>query len=187
MLKRTFDILISALLSLILAPLLAACALAVAVSSPGPVLFKSLRVGRGGVAFSMLKFRTMCDGTPQVATHLLANAANFITPVGRFLRRTSLDELPQLWNVLRGEMSLVGPRPALLDQEDLLELRRRSGADTLRPGISGWAQVRGRDELSVQEKAALDGEYLQKQSFLFDLWILILTVGKVLKSEGIQH
>jgi O-antigen biosynthesis protein WbqP len=187
MLKRTFDILISALLWLIFAPLLAACALAVALSSPGPVLFKSLRVGREGDAFSMLKFRTMRDGTPQVATHLLANAANFITPVGRFLRRTSLDELPQLWNVLRGEMSLVGPRPALFDQEDLLELRRLSGADTLRPGISGWAQVRGRDELSVQEKAALDGEYLQKQSFIFDLWILILTVHKVFTSEGIQH
>jgi O-antigen biosynthesis protein WbqP len=122
-----------------------------------------------------------------VATHLLANPSDFLTPLGGFLRRSSLDELPQLWNVLRGDMSLVGPRPALFNQEDLVALRRESGVQALRPGITGWAQVRGRDDLSIAKKAALDAEYLQKRSFLFDLRILMLTALKVLKSEGIRH
>jgi O-antigen biosynthesis protein WbqP len=135
----------------------------------------------------MLKFRTMREGAPQLATHLLANPSEFLTPLGGFLRRSSLDELPQLWNVLRGNMSLVGPRPALFNQDDLVALRRESGVEVLRPGITGWAQVRGRDDLSISEKAALDAVYLRKRSFLFDLRILFLTALKVLKSEGIQH
>jgi O-antigen biosynthesis protein WbqP len=187
MLKRAFDILASAFLLLVLAPVFAACALAVRISSNGPVIFKSRRFGRAGVLFDMLKFRTMRVGAPQVASHLLPDPGAFVTPVGAFLRRSSLDELPQLWNVLRGEMSLVGPRPALFNQGDLFALRQRSGAADLRPGLTGWAQVGGRDSLSTEEKAALDAEYLQKRSFLFDLRILMLTVFKVLKSEGVRH
>lgn len=187
MLKRAFDILASAFLLAALAPAFAACALAVRATSPGPVLFKSRRIGRSGVLFDMLKFRTMQAGAPQVATHLLPDPASFVTPVGAFLRRSSLDELPQLWNVLRGEMSLVGPRPALFNQGDLMALRRSSGAADLRPGLTGWAQVGGRDSLSTVEKAALDADYFRKRSFLFDLRIIILTIPKVLKSEGVQH
>jgi O-antigen biosynthesis protein WbqP len=187
MLKRAFDILISACLIVILVPVFAACALAVRLSSPGPVIFNSRRIGRGGSIFEMLKFRTMREGSPQVATHLLANPKNLVTPVGKFLRRSSLDELPQLWNVIRGDMSLVGPRPALFNQDDLIALRRESGVEALRPGVTGWAQVCGRDGLSITDKAALDAEYLRKRTFLFDLRILFLTVFKVLQSEGIQH
>ncbi len=187
MLKRLFDFMAAVLLLLIFAPVLAGCALAVRFSSPGPVVFKSRRIGRSGVLFAMWKFRTMREGTPQLATHLVANPSEFLTPVGGFLRRTSLDELPQLWNVLRGEMSLVGPRPALFNQDDLIALRRLSGVERLRPGITGWAQVKGRDTLSIGEKAALDEYYFQNRSFLFDLGILLLTALKVLKSEGIRH
>jgi O-antigen biosynthesis protein WbqP len=187
MVKRVFDVFASAALLAVLCPVFAGCAVAVRLTSPGPAIFKSRRIGRNGEIFEMLKFRTMRVGAPQVATHLLENPSDFLTPVGAFLRRSSLDELPQLWNVLRGDMSLVGPRPALFNQDDLAALRRQSGAGALLPGITGWAQVRGRDGLSVSEKAALDAEYLQKRSFLFDLRILMLTVLKVLKSEGIRH
>jgi O-antigen biosynthesis protein WbqP len=187
MLKRAFDVLVSSALLVILAPVMAACALVVKLGSPGPAIFKSRRIGRNGNIFEMLKFRTMREGAPQLATHLLANPSEFLTPLGGFLRRSSLDELPQLWNVLRGNMSLVGPRPALFNQDDLVALRRESGVEVLRPGITGWAQVRGRDDLSISEKAALDAVYLRKRSFLFDLRILFLTALKVLKSEGIQH
>jgi O-antigen biosynthesis protein WbqP len=187
MLKRAFDLAVSATLLVPLLPVLALCACAVRLSSPGPAIFKSRRIGRNGMVFEMLKFRTMREDAPQLATHLLAEPQKFLTPAGAFLRRTSLDELPQLWNVLRGDMSLVGPRPALFNQEDLAALRHRSGADTLRPGITGWAQVRGRDTLTVEEKAALDAEYFRNRSFLLDLKILFLTVFKVLKSEGIKH
>jgi O-antigen biosynthesis protein WbqP len=187
MLKRVFDVGVSIFLLVVLSPVFSACALAVRFSSPGPVIFKSRRIARGGAVFEMLKFRTMREGAPQVATHLLANPEDLVTPVGKFLRRSSLDELPQLWNVLRGDMSLVGPRPALFNQEDLIALRRRSGVEALRPGITGWAQVCGRDGISTEEKATLDAEYLRKRTFLFDLRILFLTVFKVLQSEGIQH
>jgi O-antigen biosynthesis protein WbqP len=187
MLKRAFDVAVSLLLLVVLSPVFAACALAVRLSSPGPVIFKSRRIGRGGAIFEMVKFRTMREGAPQVATHLLGNPESFLTPDGKFLRRSSLDELPQLWNVLRGDMSLVGPRPALFNQDDLIALRRESGVEALRPGVTGWAQVCGRDGISIQEKAALDAEYLRKRTFLFDLRILVLTVFKVLNSEGIQH
>lgn len=187
MLKRVFDCLMAALLLLVFAPVLACCALAVHLSSPGPIVFKSRRIGRAGAVFTMWKFRTMREGTPQLATHLLANPSDFLTPVGSLLRRTSLDELPQLWTVLRGDMSLVGPRPALFNQDDLIALRHRSGVEALRPGLTGWAQVKGRDGLSTLEKAALDDYYLQNRSFLFDLGILMLTAFKVLTSEGIRH
>jgi O-antigen biosynthesis protein WbqP len=187
MLKRAFDVAVSILLLAVLSPAFAACALAVRLSSPGPAIFKSRRIGRGGAIFEMLKFRTMREGAPQVATHLLANPEDLVTPAGKFLRRSSLDELPQLWNVLRGDMSLVGPRPALFNQDDLVALRRGSGVEALRPGITGWAQVCGRDGIPIEEKAALDEEYLRKRTFLFDLRILFLTLFKVLKSEGIQH
>jgi O-antigen biosynthesis protein WbqP len=187
MLKRGFDLLASVFLLGALAPILAACALAVRFSSPGPVLFKSERIGRGGVNFTMLKFRTMRTGSPQLASHLIENPGDFLTPAGAFLRRTSLDELPQLWNVVRGDMSLVGPRPALFNQNDLAALRRRSGVDALRPGITGWAQVQGRDHVSVTEKANLDEYYLRNRSFFFDMAILLATVVKVLKSEGVKH
>jgi O-antigen biosynthesis protein WbqP len=187
MLKRAFDVAVSILLLVVLSPVFAACALAVRLSSPGPVIFKSRRIGRGGAIFEMLKFRTMRVGAPQVATHLFGNPESFLTPAGKFLRRSSLDELPQLWNVLRGDMSLVGPRPALFNQDDLIALRRESGVEALRPGVTGWAQVCGRDGLSITDKAALDAEYLRKRTFLFDLRILFLTVFKVLQSEGIQH
>lgn len=187
MMKRVFDFAVAAVLLIPLFPVLALCACAVRLSSPGPVLFKSRRLGRENSEFAMLKFRTMREGTPELATHLLSEPQKFLTPVGSFLRRTSLDELPQLWNVLRGEMSLVGPRPALFNQLDLAALRQQSGVDALRPGITGWAQVRGRDNLAVEEKAALDAAYYQNRSFLLDLEILILTVSKVLKSEGIKH
>jgi len=187
MMKRVFDCLVAVTLLLFFAPVLAGCFLAIRLTSPGQAVFKSRRVGRGSVVFTMLKFRTMREGTPQLATHLVENPEDFLTTVGGFFRRTSLDELPQLWNVLRGEMSLVGPRPALFNQDDLIALRRESGVDTLRPGITGWAQVRGRDALSTKEKATLDEYYLRNRSFLFDLKILILTVLNVLKSEGIQH
>lgn len=187
MLKRLFDIIVAALLLLVCSPVLAGCALLVRLTSPGPVVFKSRRIGRAGVIFSMWKFRTMREGTPQLATHLVLNPSEFLTPVGRFLRRSSLDELPQLWNVLWGEMSLVGPRPALFNQNDLIALRRESGVEILRPGVTGWAQVKGRDTLSIEEKAALDKHYLHNRSFLFDLEILILTAFKVLKAEGIRH
>jgi O-antigen biosynthesis protein WbqP len=160
MLKRAFDAGGSIFLLVALSPVFAACSLAVRLSSRGPVIFKSRRIGRCGAVFEMLKFRTMREGAPQVATHLLANPEEFVTPAGKFLRRSSLDELPQLWNVLRGEMSLVGPRPALFNQEDLVAIRRESGVEALRPGVTGWAQVSGRDGLSVAEKAALDAEYL---------------------------
>ena len=187
MLKRIFDFFMSALLLLFFSPVLVGCALVVRLTSRGPVIFKSRRVGRGGVLFTMLKFRTMREDAPQLATHLVVNPEVFISPIGGLLRGTSLDELPQLWNVLRGEMSLVGPRPALFNQDDLVALRRQSGVDALRPGITGWAQVRGRDALSTKEKEVLDKYYLENRSFLFDLKILMLTILKVLKSEGIKH
>ena len=181
---RLFDIFFALLGLLFLSPLLLLLWALAWLDNRSP-LFKQQRVGRNQAPFVLVKFRTMRPDTASVATHLADTSA--ITPFGRFLRRTKLDELPQLWNVLRGDMSLVGPRPALFNQDDLVALRRQSGVEALRPGITGWAQVRGRDDLSIEKKAALDAEYLRKRSFLFDLRILILTVFQVLKSEGIQH
>ena len=153
----------------------------------GPVLYWSDRFGIGNQIFKMPKFRTMQVGTPTVATHLLIDANTYLTPVGGFLRKTSLDELPQLWSVLKGDMSLVGPRPALYNQDDLIAARTTSNIHVLRPGITGWAQVNGRDELSIADKVELDTEYLHKQSLSFDCYILWLTALKVLRRDGVSH
>jgi len=162
-------------------------ALAVRLSSRGPVLYWSDRVGRDNVVFRMPKFRSMKEGTPTVATHLLQDPRSCLTPVGSFLRRSSLDELPQLWSILKGDMSFVGPRPALYNQHDLIELRTHCGVHRLRPGLTGWAQVNGRDELPMTQKVALDLAYLQRQSLLFDAKIMLLTALRVVRREGVSH
>jgi O-antigen biosynthesis protein WbqP len=186
-LKRAIDI-VGALAGLILlSPLFAGVALAAVLQSPGPALHWSRRVGRNERIFLMPKFRTMRLDTPQVATHLLADPDQWVTPVGRFLRRTSLDELPQLWSILVGEMSLVGPRPALFNQDDLVALRRAAGVAGLRPGLTGWAQINGRDELPIAEKARLDAEYLQRMSLAFDLRIIAATALAAVSGRGVTH
>jgi O-antigen biosynthesis protein WbqP len=168
-------------------PALLFLAVAVRLESPGPALHWSRRVGRDNVIFHMPKFRTMRLGAPDVATHLLSDPGQWITPLGRFLRRTSLDELPQLWSVFKGDMSLVGPRPALFNQDDLVALRTASGVHRLRPGVTGWAQVNGRDELPVPQKVKLDAEYLQRRSLAFDLRILAVTARTALSGRGVSH
>jgi O-antigen biosynthesis protein WbqP len=185
--KRAFDILAATVGLLLLWPLMLAIGLAVRLESPGPALHWSRRVGRENVIFRMPKFRTMRTGAPDVATHLLADPAQWVTPFGRWLRRTSLDELPQLWSVLIGDMSLVGPRPALFNQDDLVELRTREGVHRLRPGVTGWAQVNGRDELPIPQKVALDAEYLRRGSLGFDIRILVATVAAALGGKGVSH
>ena len=185
--KRTLDLLASLMaLGLLCVPLLL-LALLVAVTSKGPVLYWSDRVGQHNRIFRMPKLRTMKTGTPAVATHLLDNPQAHLTPVGGLLRRTSLDELPQLWSILVGDMSWVGPRPALFNQTDLIDMRTQTGVHQLVPGLTGWAQVNGRDEIALLNKVQLDTEYLQRQSFVFDLHILWLTVRKVLRREGVTH
>ncbi|MCE9602041.1 MAG: sugar transferase [Gemmatimonadetes bacterium] len=185
--KRVFDVLLSlSALALLLVPLLL-IALVVRVSSRGPVLYWSDRVGRDNALFRMSKFRTMQVGTPTVATHLLEDPARYLTPVGAFLRRSSLDELPQLWSILKGDMSFVGPRPALYNQHDLIELRTRCGVQRLRPGLTGWAQVNGRDELPIPQKVELDLAYLRRQSLSFDARIILLTALRVLQRDGVSH
>ena len=159
----------------------------VGLTSAGPVLYWSDRVGKRNKIFKMPKFRSMCINTPAVATHLLPDAKQYLTPIGSFLRKSSLDELPQLWSILKGEMSFVGPRPALFNQDDLVALRTKYGVDELLPGLTGWAQINGRDELPIPVKVQLDVEYMNKQSFLFDLKIIFLTFLKVLRRDGIQH
>jgi len=187
MIKRIFDLLLACVATLILVlPFLIVLA-AVRLTSPGPVLYWSDRVGRGNIIFKMPKFRTMRINTPAVATHLLANPQQYLTPIGSFLRKSSLDELPQLWSIIKGDMSFVGPRPALFNQDDLIELRTRHGVDKLTPGLTGWAQVNGRDELPIPDKVKLDVEYMHKQSFVFDMRILFLTFIKVVCRDGIQH
>jgi O-antigen biosynthesis protein WbqP len=162
-------------------------ALLIKVSSEGPVLNWTDRVGYGNDIFKMPKFRTMRVNTPIVATHLLKNPDQWLTPVGRFLRKSSLDELPQLWSILKGDMSFVGPRPALFNQSDLVFLRTNFGVHELRPGLTGWAQVNGRDKLSIKYKVKLDVEYLQRRSMKFDFWILWLTLRKVFHQDGVIH
>jgi O-antigen biosynthesis protein WbqP len=185
--KRIFDLLlISAALVVAISPLLLTTLL-VKLTSRGPVLYWSDRVGRNNAVFRMPKFRSMKTGTPALATHLLKDASTHLTPIGAFLRKTSLDELPQLWSILVGDMSFVGPRPALFNQNDLIEMRTQTGVHRLAPGLTGWAQVNGRDELSISDKVKLDIEYLQRQSFGFDLHILWLTIVKVLRREGVSH
>jgi O-antigen biosynthesis protein WbqP len=185
--KRLFDIMLGCLAALVLLVPVLLVAIAVCLTSQGPALYWSDRVGRNNVIFKMPKFRSMRVGTPAVATHLLADARSHLTPIGSFLRKSSLDELPQLWSILVGHMSFVGPRPALFNQQDLIALRTEQGVHTLVPGLTGWAQVNGRDELPIPEKVKLDVAYLQRQSFLFDIRILWLTFIKVLGSDGVSH
>ncbi|EIJ34231.1 sugar transferase [Thiothrix nivea] len=162
-------------------------ALLVRLTSPGPILYWSERVGENNRIFRMPKFRTMRTDTPAVATHLLQDPARWLTPIGGFLRKTSLDELPQLWSILKGDMSFVGPRPALFNQDDLIALRTEREVHRILPGLTGWAQINGRDELPIPQKVALDAEYLLRQSFWFDLKIIWLTALKVMRSEGVTH
>jgi O-antigen biosynthesis protein WbqP len=185
--KRLFDFLLAVVAAVILAVPVLLVALAVRLTSPGPALYWSERVGRRNVIFKMPKFRSMRVGTPAVATHLLANPQAHLTPIGSFLRKSSLDELPQLWSILVGDMSFVGPRPALFNQDDLIALRTQSGVHELVPGLTGWAQINGRDELPIPEKVKLDAVYLQRQSLGFDIRILWLTFVKVLRRDGVAH
>lgn len=185
--KRGFDLLLAVLAGLLLLAPILIVALAVRLTSPGPVLYWSDRVGRYNRIFRMPKFRSMRIDTPAVATHLLENPAKWLTPIGSFLRKSSLDELPQLYSILKGDMSFIGPRPALFNQDDLIALRTQCGVDALVPGLTGWAQVNGRDELPIPEKVRLDAEYLQRRSLRFDLKILWLTAQKVLAKDGVSH
>ena len=185
--KRTFDIFFGLWVVLLLFFPVLLVTIAVRLTSRGPVLYWSNRVGRDNTIFKMPKFRSMRLGTPIVATHLLINPDMYLTPIGSFLRKNSLDELPQLWSILKGDMSFVGPRPALFNQQDLIALRKENGVDKLLPGLTGWAQVNGRDELPISEKVKLDVEYLKRQSLSFDLQILWLTFIKVLKRDGVSH
>ena len=185
--KRAFDICLGCLAALILLVPVLLVAMAVRLTSKGPALYWSDRVGRHNKLFKMPKFRSMRVGTPAVATHLLADARSHLTPIGSFLRKSSLDELPQLWSILVGDMSFVGPRPALFNQQDLIAMRTEQGLHTLVPGLTGWAQVNGRDELPIPEKVKLDVAYLQRQSLWFDVRILWLTLVKVLKRDGVSH
>jgi O-antigen biosynthesis protein WbqP len=187
MTTRVFNILLSLLIGiLVLIPFLIVCVL-VKITSPGPIIHWSKRIGKNNVIFLMPKLRTMRIDTPQVATHLLQNGQNYLTPIGSFLRKSSLDEIPQLWSVFVGDMNLVGPRPALYNQDDLKELRTKLGVHKIAPGVTGWAQINGRDELPIPEKVQLDKDYLDKRSIWFDLKILCLTVYKVLRRSNIQH
>jgi len=185
--KRVFDIVIViCALLLLIAPILL-IALLVHLTSKGPVLYWSDRVGASNKIFKMPKFRTMQIGTPAVATHLLEDPSSYLTPLGSFLRKSSLDELPQLWSIFIGDMSLVGPRPALFNQDDLIALRTQYGVSRLVPGLTGWAQINGRDELPIQEKVQFDVQYLHKRSFYFDLYILWKTFLKVIVQSGVTH
>ncbi|WP_195964490.1 sugar transferase [Clostridium cuniculi] len=185
--KRLFDFLMSLIAIIILSPVILIVALAVKFTSPGPILFKQRRIGKDNVEFEIYKFRTMRIDTPNVPTHLLENPEQWITSIGKFLRKISLDELPQLFNILKGEMSIVGPRPALYNQLDLKEMRTKVGVHKLVPGLTGWAQINGRDEIPLSLKVNLDKEYLERNNFFFDIKIIFMTVLSVLKSDGVQE
>jgi len=185
--KRLFDLILGLVAATVLLVIVAVVAMLVRLTSPGPALYWSDRVGRHNKIFKMPKFRSMRVGTPALATHLLDNPKAHLTPIGSFLRKSSLDELPQLWSILVGDMSFVGPRPALFNQHDLIELRTQYGVHTLVPGLTGWAQVNGRDEIPIPQKVALDAEYLQRQGFWFDIKILWLTFLKVVQRDGVSH
>ena len=187
MLKRVFDVAAAAVGLLVLLTPLVVLWLLVRMTSPGPALYWSRRVGKDSRLFWMPKFRTMRIDTPEVATHLLNDPDHWLTPIGAPLRRLSLDELPQLWSVLVGDMSLVGPRPALFNQDDLIAARSAASVDRLRPGVTGWAQINGRDELSIPDKVALDADYLARRSFGFDLLILMRTVAPVVTGRGVTR
>lgn len=185
--KRLFDICLALFASLSLLIPFILVALAVKLTSKGPILYWSNRVGKNNTFFQMPKFRSMRIETPVVATHLLENPESLLTPIGSFIRKSSLDELPQLWCILKGDMSFVGPRPALYNQDDLITLRTETGVSALTPGLTGWAQINGRDELPIPQKVTLDREYLEKRSFLLDLKIILLTFLKVLQKDGVSH
>jgi len=185
--KRAFDVTIALLAGLLLLLPVVLVALSVRITSRGPALYWSQRVGKDNHLFRMPKFRSMQIDTPAVATHLLSDPDRYLTPIGSFLRKSSLDELPQLWSILKGDMSLVGPRPALFNQTDLIEARTQAGVHRLVPGLTGWAQINGRDELPIPQKVLLDAEYLARWSFWFDLKILFLTAWRVLRRDGVSH
>ena len=185
--KRIFDLALALVAGLLLALPVFMVMLAVRLTSPGPALYWSDRVGRHNQLFKMPKFRSMRIDTPAVATHLLSNPEQWLTPIGSFLRRTSLDELPQLWSILKGDMSFVGPRPALFNQDDLIKLRTEKGVHEVLPGLTGWAQINGRDEIPIPQKVQLDVEYVHRQSFFFDVKILWMTALKVVAKDGISH
>lgn len=185
--KRLFDLALASVAVALLVPAILIIAVAVRLTSPGPALYWSMRVGRHNRIFKMPKFRSMRIDTPTVATHVLQNPEQWYTPIGSFLRKSSLDELPQLWSILKGDMSFVGPRPALFNQDDLIALRTEKGVHELVPGLTGWAQVNGRDELPNSRKVQLDVEYLERQSLLFDARILLMTALKVLAMNGVLH
>ena len=187
MFKRIFDLLLALVASFLLAPVLFVVYLLVRLTSPGPAIYWSDRIGKRNRIFRMPKFRSMRQDTPILATHLLRNPRDYLSPVGGFIRKTSLDELPQLWSILKGDMSFVGPRPALFNQKDLIERRTKLGVEVLKPGLTGWAQIHGRDDLDISTKVDLDYQYLLKQSFRLDICILWLTVIKVIRSEGVTH
>ena len=185
--KRMFDLVFALFVGILLVLPILIMAVVVRTTSPGPALYWSDRIGMGNRIFKMPKFRTMQVGTPAIATHLLSNSSQYLTPVGSFLRKLSLDEVPQLWSILIGDMSFVGPRPALFNQDDLIALRSQYGVDKLMPGLTGWAQVNGRDELSIPIKVQLEVEYLGKQSFWFDMKILALTFVRVVRRADVSH
>ena len=185
--KRIFDFIMSLLAIICLSPIIIIVSLIIKFTSEGPILFKQRRIGKDNKEFNIYKFRTMRVDTPNVATHLLENPEQYITAIGKFMRKTSLDELPQLFNILKGEMSIVGPRPALYNQLDLRDMRTEVGVHKLVPGLTGWAQTNGRDEISLDLKVALDKEYLDRRNFLIDIKIIFLTVIKVLRSDGVQE
>ena len=185
--KRFFDISVGLLLFILLVIPILLVAITIKVTSKGSVLYWSERVGRENMNFMMPKFRTMRSDTPQLATHLMKDPEIYLSPIGGFLRRSSLDEIPQIFSILKGDMSFVGPRPALFNQEDLIVMRTEKGVDMLMPGLTGWAQVNGRDELPIPEKVALDVEYMERQSFWFDMYILWLTILKVVRRDGVSH
>jgi len=185
--KRIFDIVLAIIFSIVFSFPMLIIALSVKLTSKGPMLYWSDRVGKKNTTFKMPKFRTMKADTPAMATHLMKNPEQYCTPIGSFLRKSSLDELPQLYSVLKGDMSFVGPRPALFNQDDLIELRTKKGIHNLIPGITGWAQINGRDDLPIPEKVDLDEFYLKHRSFLFDLKTLFMTLLSVINSQGVQH
>ena len=185
--KRLFDLILATILITVLSMPMLFIILAIRLTSKGPALYWSERIGFNNLTYKMPKFRSMRIDTPQVATHLMSNPEKFLSPIGQFLRQTSLDELPQLFSILKGDMSFVGPRPALYNQEDLINLRSDHGLHKLLPGLTGWAQVNGRDDLSIPEKVKLEVEYMQKKSFWFDLKILWMTFLKVINRKGVSH
>jgi O-antigen biosynthesis protein WbqP len=187
MMKRVFDLALVLLLTIALLPFLLLIALLVKLTSEGPVLYWSDRVGQENRIFRMPKFRSMRMDTPQVATHLLASPDTYLSPIGAALRKSSLDELPQLWSILRGDLSFVGPRPALFNQDDLVALRTEYGVQKLVPGLTGWAQINGRDDLSIPVKVGFDREYMERRSFAFDCKIIVLTFVKALRRDGVHH